>query len=243
MIELPFLIALALTLFAGIYDLKTTDVFEEVPALMISFGLFYWYIVSLIFVDFLYLINSILVGIFFLSFGLILFKLRLWGDGDAWILGGIGFLVPSLNHPLYPLLFLFSLLLVGAIYTLIYVLIYGLLNKKIKKKFISRVKKHQSILLGFLIPFLLFSFYLPFLLIIGFLPILYIYLKTVEYEMKKKIRVSELKEGDVIVGKEIVGITKKEIEILKKKKKYVEIQEGVRFTIVFPITLIILYIL
>ncbi len=246
MIEIPFIIAFLLSLFAGIYDLKTSDIFEEVPTLMISFGLFYWYIVSLIFENFNYLFSSILVGIFLLSFGLILFKLKIWGDGDAWILGGIGFLVPFLNTPLssfYPFLFLFSVLFVGAVYSLIYISVYGLLNKRIKKKFISQLKKNRSILLGFLIPCLIASIYLPFLAVIGVLPIIYIYSKTVEENMKKRIKTHELKKGDVIAGKEIVGVTNEDIKKLKKTKKYVYVQEGVHFTLVFPISLVILYIL
>jgi len=246
MIDVPFIIAFFLSLFAGIYDLKTSNIFEEVPALMISFGLFYWYMISLIFENFIYLCSSVLVGFFLLSFGLILFKLKLWGDGDAWILGGIGFMVPFLHTPFsstYPFLFLFLVLAVGAVYSLIYILVYGLLDKKIKDRFMKKFNKNKNLILGFLIPCLIASIYLPFLLVIGVLPIIYIYSKAVEDNMKKRIKTSELKEGDVIAGKEIVGVTKEDIEILRKKQRYIEIQEGVRFTTVFPISLFILYIL
>lgn len=246
MIEIPFVAAFLLSLYAGIYDLKTSDIFEEVPALMVSFGLFYWYIVSLFLKDFSYFLSSVTVGIFLLSFGLILFKLKLWGDGDAWILGGIGFMVPFLHSPfssIYPFLLLFSVLLVGAIYSLVYILIYGLLDKKIKKKFSSNFNKNRSLLLGFLIPCLAASIYVPFLAVIGALPIIYVYSKTVEENMKKRIKTSELKEGDVVAGKEIVGVTREDIKNLRNKQKSIEIQEGVRFTMVFPISLLILYIL
>jgi hypothetical protein len=44
-----------------------------------------------------------------------------------------------------------------------------------------------------------------------------------------------------LVGGDIRGLTPEEFEKLKKTKKFVEIQDGVRFTIVFPLTLIFLY--
>jgi Flp pilus assembly protein protease CpaA len=243
MIEIPFLITLALTLFAGLYDLKTSDVFEEIPALMISLGLFYWFMISLIYKDSFYFLNSLLVGLFFLFFGLLLFKLRFWGNGDAWILGGIGFLLPSFNIPFYPFLFILFVFIIGGVYSLIYIFIYGLLNKKIRKNFVLEFEKYKNICLAFLVLCMLLSIYLPFLILVGSLPIIYLYSRVIEKNMKKRIKTDKLKEGDVLAGKEIVGLTKEEIEKLKKEKKYVEIQEGVRFTIVFPITLIIIYLL
>jgi len=243
MIEIPFLITLSLTLFAGIYDLKTSDVFEEIPALLISFGLFYWFIFSLISKNFSYFFNSVFTGLLFLSVGLLFYKDKIWGDGDAWILGGIGFLLPYLPNTFipYPVSFLFNLLIVSGIYSIIYILILGILNKKIRENFVLKFKKHSSIYLGFLITCIFISFYLPFMFMIGFLPLIYIYAKVVEKGMKRKIKTSELKEGDVLAGKEITGLRKKEIEKLRVERKFVEIQEGIRFTLVFPITLLFLY--
>lgn len=242
MIEIPFLISLFLSLFAGLYDLKTSDVHEEIPTLMISFGLFYWFINSLIFKNPILFYNSLIFGFFFLLFGLILFKLKMWGDGDAWILGGIGFLAPFQNF-FHCIIFLVFLFIIGTFYSLIYILIYGLRSKKIKKKFILEFNKYKSFYLGFLLISIAVSFYYPFFLLIGILPILYIYSKIIEKNMKKKVKVSELKEGDVLADGKIVGLTREEIEKLKKEKKWVEIQDGVRFTIVFPITLIFIYLL
>lgn len=243
MIEIPFLTCLSILLFAGIYDLKTSDVFEEVPTLLISFGLFYWFIFSLIYKNFTYFFNSVLVGLLFLSFGLLLYKAKVWGDGDAWILGGIGFLVPYLPNTflIYPLSFLFNLLIIGGVYSLFYILVYGALNKEVRKKFILEFKKHSAIYLGFLFTCVFMSVYLPFMFLIGLLPLIYIYAKVIEKGMKKKIKTSELKEGDVLAKGNIIGLKKEEIEKLRKEKKFVEIQDGVRFTIVFPLTLLFLY--
>ncbi len=243
MIELPFLTCLAITLFAGIYDLKTSDVFEEIPALLISFGLFYGFIFSLINKNFTYFFNSVLVGLLFLSFGLLLYKSKIWGDGDAWILGGIGFLVPYLPNTflVYPVSFIFNLLIVGGVYSIFYILIYGILNRGVRKKFILKFKKHSTLYLSFLLTCVFISIYLPFMFLIGALPLIYIYAKVIEKGMKKKIKTSELKEGDVLAGKEIYGLKEEDVKKLRKEKKFVEIQEGVRYIIVFPLTLIFVY--
>ena len=243
MIEIPFLTCLAITLFAGIYDLKTSDVFEEIPALLISFGLFYWFIFSLIKSNFTYFINSFLVGVLFLSFGLLLYKARIWGDGDAWIFGGVGFLVPYLPNTflVYPLSFIFNLLIVGGVYSIFYILIYGALHKEVRKRFVLEFKKHSKIYFGFFFTCVFISLYLPFMFLIGLFPLLYIYAKVIEKVMKKKIKISELKEGDVLAGKEIYGLKAEEIKNLRKTKKFVEIQDGVRFTMVFSLTLLFVY--
>ena len=242
MMEIPFLIAISTTLFAGIYDLKTSDVLEEIPALMISLGLFYWYMLSLICKEPMHIVNSILTGLFFLSLGLLLFKLKFWGDGDAWILGGLGFLLPSLNFPFYPFSFILLIFIIGGIYSLIYIIAYGMLNKKVRKAFVSEFKKYQNLCLSFLILCMLISVFIPIAILLGALPVIYLYSKIIERNMRRKVRTDKLKVGDVIAGREIVGLTKEEIEKLKKERKFVEIQEGVRFTMVFPITLVLVYL-
>ncbi|MCK4428916.1 MAG: prepilin peptidase, partial [Candidatus Aenigmarchaeota archaeon] len=152
MIEIPFAICSALTLFAGLYDLKTSDVHEEVPALLISFGLFYWFMFSMISNDLAFFFNSVATGLLFLSVGLLLYKIKAWGDGDAWIMGGIGFMVPKLPVIFlsYPMSFMFNLMIIGGIYSLFYIIIYGILNINIRKDFVSELKKYRAVHLGFL---------------------------------------------------------------------------------------------
>ncbi len=243
LIFFSFILCFLITLYAGLYDLKTSDVYEEVPTLLISFGLFYWFIVSLINGNFAFFLNSILVGSFFLALGLLLYQLKAWGDGDAWVFGGIGFLVPFLPTPflIYPISFVFNVLIVGGIYSMIYIIGYGIIKENIRKTFISEIKKHTLIYFGFIFACVLISYYIPFFFIVGLFPFIYIYTKVVEEGMKRKIKVSELKEGDVLVRREIYGLKREEIEKLKETKKYVEVQEGVRFTMVFPLTLLFLY--
>lgn len=60
--------------------------------------------------------------------------------------------------------------------------------------------------------------------------------------MIKRIPINRLKEGDVLLDFKVWrGITKKEIEELKRKKiKYVYIKEGVRYAPTFLFTLILI---
>ncbi len=66
--------------------------------------------------------------------------------------------------------------------------------------------------------------------------------KTVEeIGFKKRIKVSELKEGDVLDDSKVWdGLTKKQVKKFQKSgKKYVVIKEGVRFAPTFPLALLI----
>ena len=76
-----FAFALLVTLFAGLYDLKTSNVHEEVPAILVSFGLVYWLIFSLMTSDLSFILSSVATGIVFSICGLALYRMRVWGDG------------------------------------------------------------------------------------------------------------------------------------------------------------------
>jgi len=83
----------------------------------------------------------------------------------------------------------------------------------------------QIIILPFILNFILFFSY---------------YAKIVEKDLfKRKIKTSELKEGDVILEGKWRGLTETEITQIKNKYKYVWIKEGVRFAPVFIITMLI----
>ncbi|MCD6371900.1 MAG: hypothetical protein J7L39_04280, partial [Candidatus Aenigmarchaeota archaeon] len=61
-----------------------------------------------------------------------------------------------------------------------------------------------------------------------------------KYGFTRRIHISKLKVGDVLLESEIwKGIDEKELKKVKKSRKYVWIKEGVRFAPVFPISLIL----
>ncbi|MCK5018849.1 MAG: hypothetical protein KAS32_17435, partial [Candidatus Peribacteraceae bacterium] len=215
--------------------------------------------------DWFILANSAIIGGLFLGLGLSLYAVRQWGDGDAWLLGALGFLFPEqLSFGLatylpYPLAVLFNFLMISLVYLISYSIYLGIKNKSMNKKYIKLIKEEKNKFAGLTTFFFAFSWIFSFVMIFQFsmpigqltqiilLPFLLTfilfftyYAKTVEkYLFKKKIKTSELREGDVILDGRWKGITIKEIDDLKKRKKEVWIKEGVRFAPVFVITMLI----
>jgi len=246
-----FLLALVFTGFAGLYDLKTSNVHEEVPALMMAFGLFYWLIFSLINSDLSFIIASVSTGLVFSTIAFLLYKSKVWGDGDAFILAALGFCLPPGTFQLiapfsstlpYSAYFIISLFLIGGIYSISYILLYGVFRERIRKDFVAEFGRHRALYLGTVFGGILASCYIPFFFLIGLMPVLYTYAKVVEKGMRRKIPAKDLKEDDVLAGGDIKGIGAENLEALRKKKGFVEVQDGVRFTIVFPLTLVFLYL-
>ncbi len=253
---LDVMIALAFigSLIAGIWDLKTSDIPEEIPYFMIALGIFLWYMYSMTIGDFMPLLLSLFFGIVVSLFGWLAYKAGAWGDGDAAILGAIFFMIPSLG---FLFAFVFNFLLVSVVYLVIYSLFLGFRNKNVLSKFVNNLKTKAILFFAYfivLIGLVGFSFYfnpattiyLTLIWLVGLLAIFfYSYAKIIEKDVfKKKIPVSKLKPGDVLADfKQWRGISQGEIDELKKSKRYVEIKEGVRFTLVFPITIFITWLL
>jgi preflagellin peptidase FlaK len=247
MLEIIFLVvALIGSIIAAIFDLKTTEIPDEIPYAMMAFGIVGHLIKSYINLSFWPFLLSSVVGLSFLGFGFLMYFLGQWGGGDAKVLSGIGFLVPvlpqqikvSLMFPL-PISFFFNVFFVGAIYMIFYAIIFSVINRKILSAFVEDLKASSKIILTFnitLISFfilliLLFSKYYEFfslsdaitlvltiLLVSSGLFILWKFVKIVEeIGFKKRIHVSQLKVGDVPLEYRIwEGITEKELEKIKK---------------------------
>ncbi|MBI2232342.1 MAG: prepilin peptidase [Candidatus Aenigmarchaeota archaeon] len=249
MAELMLLLAFLASAAAGIYDLKTTEVPEEIPALMVSFGLFYWFVSALTFGDFYPLAVSMSVGTLLLALGILAYKKGQWGGADAWILASIAYMVPLFGSEIFMANFLSNFLIVGALYTVIYAAGLGLLRPGVFSYFIKDIRINAKF---FILPvfFLIVSLFtyafqgidaflrlsIIFLLLVAF----WRYGKIIESRVfRKRISSSALKEGDVVEGMIWRGITKPEINEIRKKKKYVVIKEGVRFVPAFPLTLLV----
>jgi len=106
---------------AGYWDLKTTEFPDWLPYSMIILALLFRGIFGFIQSDWWILGNSVFVGVVFLSLGLLLYFLRQWGDGDAWLLGALGFLFPTSSFQIntffpFPLTILFNFLLVSLVH-------------------------------------------------------------------------------------------------------------------------------
>ena len=270
MIEFLFIaVALIGSFIAGMYDLKTTEIPDEIPLLMGVIGFFGWLIYALTFGDFAPFFSSLLFGTAFLLLGWLLYKTGQWGGGDALLLGAIFYLIPfnqktnfvgievpttsyeliTYNLDLFLISYLFNFLIVGIIYTIIYSVFVGLRNSTATKKFmIIDYRKNKPLYLtsvGLFILSSLLSFYFLklgiMIFLIAGLMIFWRYGKVIEKKIfTKKVKTSKVKVGDVVVDfKKWDGITENQLKELKKKKKFVIIKEGVRFAHVFFIALLV----
>ena len=169
---------------------------------------------------------------------------------------------PNINMPFLAILFL-NLLIIGSIYGIL--ISFSLMIKK-RKKFVKQFKKLNNktkkitktllVLAGLLI---ISAFLLTqetqtrtILIIAAVTPLIFFYLlisvKAIESIcMYKKIKVSKLVEGDWIAEnikgiynpKKSIGVTKKQIELIKKHKQEIIIKEGIAFVPPFLIATII----
>lgn len=238
---IPIFLALLGSAVAGIWDLFTTDIPDEVTDSMIALGVFYWAVESLKLGTIVPLATSIAVGVLFLAFGYVLYKTGQWGGGDAKLLGAIGFLIPIFKTSLFPLHFLTNVFVVGAVYTVLYAITVGLLYGSIAKFF----KETPLYITLISIAIMVSAFFFEriegeIIFLFGFLVLFFFYAKYIEKNVfVRRIPVSKLKVGDVLLSsKEWVGITEKELTKIKRKYKYVKVKEGVRFGIVFFFALI-----
>jgi len=249
---------------AAYWDLRHTEFPDWLPYSMIILTVAFKTIDSVFSNDWWILINSVFIGLIFLGFGLLLYFSRQWGDGDAWLLGALGFVLPqqmsfvkSTFFP-FPMTVIFNFLVVSLFYLVVYSLWIGIRKGNVNRKYFKYIRKERYKFIGATLFFFGFAWSFAFvmhsisfnlsniiqmMLLPFFLtPVLFFsyYAKMVEKNLfKRKVKTSELKEGDVIMEGKWKGLTGKEITALRRKYKYVWIKEGVRFAPVFVITMII----
>lgn len=250
MIEIIILCALG-SILAGVWDLKTTEVPDEIPALMLTVGIFYWFVDAVSTSNFYPFLISLLVGTLLLIVGLAMYKKGQWGGADAWVLAAIGYMIPIYAGKIFMIDFIFNFLIVSIVYTVIYSLVIGVKNRNVFSLFVKDVKKHW--LVTAIVPVLFAIFILVmFFMDLNVIPLLWIlvlviflmlflhYARVIEkYLFKRRIPSSKLKPGDVLDNMIWVGLTPEQVKSVQKKHKFVTIKEGVRFVPVLPITLLV----
>jgi Flp pilus assembly protein protease CpaA len=248
--EIILIIAMLGAIAAGYYDLKTTEVPAEIPALMISGGLFYWFVSALTTGDFFPLYISVSAGLVVLALGLSMYRLGQWGEADAWMLASVAFMVPVFNGGIFAFPFTVNLFMVGAAYTIVYAAALGLMNPDVARNFASDMKGHAHVLLApvsLVFAALLLGTYgydtMPLVTASALLFLFIVfwrYARVIEkHVLKRTVKTSDLREGDVVEDMIWRGITKSEIEDLRRKKSHVVIKEGVRFVPAFPIAFVV----
>lgn len=165
----PFAVALLGSSIAAAWDLRTTEIPDEIPYAMTAVALLFYGVQSFLAGSYWPIINSVMVGSALFGFGFAMYYFGQWGGGDAKLLAAIGFLLPTasavpvasgtalgLIFP-FPVSYLFNVFFVGAVYMLVYAAYLALRNRKIISEFKRDVKASANMLLGFAGALLLLS--------------------------------------------------------------------------------------
>lgn len=246
---LLILVAFVGSLAAGIIDLRTTEIPDEIPYIMIAFGIVLHLIEAIATWNYLPILYSFIAGLGFLIFGFFMYYTGQWGGGDAKLLSAVGFLLPVLPSNIganlffpFSLSYFFNVFFVGAIYMILYAVVLAFKDRRIWYAFFHELKANSKmlILLNVIISLVLILFgifairYLFGLTFIELIKIeiklvlvtiamflLWRFSKTVEdVGFKKKIPVSHLRTGDVLLEAKLwEGLTKNQVKEIKKSGK------------------------
>lgn len=250
-------VALVGSFACGIYDLITSNIPDKVCIAMIVIGLLTHSYTGMITGDYTNLMNSLLFGGIFLAFGLAMYYTGQWGGGDGELLLTIGILLPNIASPArfpFAISFFINSFFIGAIFSVIYSLFMMYRNKKVWQNFIKSFQTEEMKISIFLLTtisiiFFLSSQVLPLLISLVILTLIVFqrFAKSVEIGFLKRIPSSKLKVDDTIgqdlpkLGihqKLIKGLTMQQIRKIRRHKKYVVIKEGIRYGIVFPLSIL-----
>jgi hypothetical protein len=143
---------------------------------------------------------------------------------------------------------------IGAIYSITYSLVLVYKNPKISKNFLDSMKSSKVLVVSAIIAtisviFLINSQPLFFVLalLILVLVIFQRFSKTIEESFYKRIPTKNLKVDDMLgedipklrlYKRYIKGLSEKQVNKIKRYKRYVIIRDGIRYGLVFPLSLL-----
>jgi len=266
--EIIFLIVLAFAwiTFASIHDLRKREVANWLSFSLIIFGLSYRLFYSLFTNNFNFLLQGLIgLGIFFVI-GNLFYYSRMFAGGDTKLMIALGVILPFSESILANLkiffVFILLFLIFGGAYGLIISFFLSVKNfKNFKKEFSQRLSKNKigvSLAMIFGLIVMVFAFSQTLLFVLGIIvfvfPYFYLYAKSVDEAcMVRKTDTKNLTEGDwlyedvKIKGKLIKakwdGLSKQEIELIRKNKKVILIRQGIPFVPVFWISFLILVLM
>ncbi len=240
-------------LIGSIQDLKRREVDNYVNFFLLASGLSFLFFSSVVSGNYYIFLFGLMAFVIMFVLANIFYYSRVFAGGDAKLMIALSALFAgfTLKETLVNIgSFIVFLLLAGAIYGLIYSIILFSVNfSKIKKDLNFR---NYWIYLSFgcfvfLMILGLFDFiFIFFAVFILVMPFLFLLAKSIEkHALTKKIKASELREGDWIVnplkvGKKVIypnweGLTKNDLISLKKYKALVEVKDGIAFVPAFLI--------
>ena len=265
MIEVIFLFSLALIwiIFATVQDLKSREVANWLNFSLITFAIGFRFFYGLFGNGFgLFYQGLIGLGIF-IVLGNLLYYSRMFAGGDAKLMIALGAILPLsedfMINVSYFINFFIFFLVAGTVYGLIWSIVLMIRNfKEFKKEFPRQFRKANTLSIFMLIAGILLlssAFYFGrlylYLSILCFVfPLLLVYSKTIDEAcMVKSLDTNKLREGDWLykntkVGKKIIkatwdGLSDKDIKLIKKKLKKIQIRQGIPFVPVFLISFIV----
>lgn len=261
-----FVFGIIWIIFAVVQDIRKREIANWLNYSLIIFVLGYRFFYSLFFSNYAFFYEGLIGLTLFFIISRLLYYGKLFAGGDANLMMALGAIIPfslilSENIKL-SLLFLLGFFFIGAIYSLLFSFVLSMKNsKKFKKIFFELYFKNKklvylSIFFGLFFILLSRGDFLVSLfgVFIIFFPYLYFHTKAVDIAcMIKKIKVQELSEGDwlyrsVKIGSKTIeaswdGLTKKDIALLKKNKKFILVRQGIPFAPVFSFAFILFFIL
>lgn len=258
-------LALIWIIFAVVQDLRTREIANWLNFSLILFALAFRFLYSLFSENFSFLYQGLIgLGIFFVL-GNLLYYGRMFAGGDSKLMIALGAVLPFyydfFNNLNIFITFLVVFLFSGAVYGLVYSIVLSLTNTKaFGKEFFRQFAKKKKLfylIMIFGLAFMSLGFWQSSILFLGVFifasPSVYVFSKAVEEAcLIKNKKTNMLTEGDwlykdVKVGKKWIrknweGLTKEDIKKIRKKYKQVQVKEGIPFSPVFIISLILMII-
>ncbi|MEK6889215.1 MAG: A24 family peptidase [Nanoarchaeota archaeon] len=256
-----YLIALIWIVLALIQDLKTREIWNWVNFSLLVVGLTYKSLIAISEKSLETFIFTILGVCMMIIFANLLYYTRTFAGGDAKLLIALASVLPYyswIDSLAVPLLFVFGLFFVGALYSLVYSTFIVAKNRKgFSKEFRKNFRKNKvwmvvGAILGILLIFVIRENYgIIFGLLFVLFPWIYVYLRAVEEGcMIVSVKPGELGEGEwlyrsVKIGRRVIrngvhGLSKEEIKIIRRGGKNVLIRQGIPFTPAFLIIWVIM---
>jgi len=164
---LAFAVALAGSTLGALWDLRTTEIPDEIPYAMVAAALLLYGYQSYAESSLWPLTWSIAIGAAFFGFGFVMYRLGQWGGGDAKLLAAVGCLMPSVSglpaelsaagigifrdvHTVFPfpVSYFFNVFFVGAAYMMFYAFMVAARNHGVFSAFVGDVKASSRVFLA-----------------------------------------------------------------------------------------------
>ena len=237
----------------GLYDLKTSDMLDAVAWAMAALGILLHAYEGYVTGDWFVLIWCLTVVSIFLAFSLFMYYGGYWGGGDGQMLVAYGALLPfgTDGSLLFPFFLLLNVFLVGGLYSLLYCSVIIFRDKGLFHSLRDELRGCKWYFLGFAGALVLGAVHPVFIV----LALLFLYPPALcfsrfveENVIRRRIPVSTLKEGDALgedvseaglKAKPVRGLSREEVDRIRKVRDHVIIVDGVRFIPVFPVALLL----